>query len=132
MLCRLAGKPGLETWPAVWPSVLWSTVAYVALFLLFSVVFRRATLLALAYALFLETLVGNLPGIAKRLAISFYTRCLVFESADELDLRLKGLYKPELFLPISGSAAEIVLLTLCGALFLIALTIFSVREYVSS
>ena len=38
LLCRLAGKPGLETWPAVWPSVLWSTVAYVALFLLFSVV----------------------------------------------------------------------------------------------
>ena len=32
MLSRLGGKPGLETWPAVWPSVLWSTVAYVALF----------------------------------------------------------------------------------------------------
>lgn len=129
ILCQLGGKAGLGAWGAVWPSVLWSTLTYVALFLLFSVVFRRATLIALAYALFLETLVGNLPGIAKRMAVSFYMKCLVFESGEKLDLRLRGLFQPELFLPVSGDTAKWVLMALSGGLLLVSLVIFSTREY---
>ncbi|MFO0868396.1 MAG: hypothetical protein U0935_05560 [Pirellulales bacterium] len=132
LLCRLAGRPGAEAWGALWPSVVWSTVAYVSLFLLFSVLFRRATLLALAYSLFLETLVGNLPGIAKRMAVSFYLKCLVFESSESFGLRLQGLFQPELFLPVSGSTAQLVLLALSGLFFLVAMIIFSVREYAAA
>ena len=129
LLCRLAGKPGMETLRLVWPSMVAATFAYVALFLVFSVQFRRATLLALAYALFLEGLVGNLPGIAKRMTVGFYVRCIVFDASSDLGLRLDGPLRAELFLPIAGTTAQSALLIISGVLFLIGMTIFAVREY---
>ncbi len=128
-LCWLAGEPGRTAWPVLWPSILATSIAYSALFLLFSVLFQRATLLALAYALFLETLVGNLPGIAKRLTISFYSRCQIFAAAEELDLRLRGLLNPEIFLPVSGAAAQFALWAASLGLLAIGLAIFRRREY---
>ena len=74
LMCWLGGEAGRAAWHVLWPGVMWSTIAYVALFLLFGVMFRRATIVALAYALFIETLIGNMPGIAQRLAISLH-RC---------------------------------------------------------
>ena len=132
LLCWLGRDAGRQAWPAVWPAVLFATLAYVSLFTVFSVVLRRATLLALAYALFLETLVGNMPGIAKRMAISFYLRCLVFDSAEQFNLKLRGLFQPEVFLPVPGSTARMVLLLASGLLLLGGLAVFCRREYVSA
>jgi ABC-2 type transport system permease protein len=129
LLCYLAGKPGREAFNAVWPAIFASTLAYVALFQLFSVVFRRATIVALGYALFLETLVGNMPGIVKRLTISFYARCLVFESAADLGIGPTGPFNPLLFQPLPAATAQWVLYTASGALLLTGLVIFTTREY---
>jgi ABC-type transport system involved in multi-copper enzyme maturation permease subunit len=129
LLCVLAGTPGRTAMRVLWPGIFSSTLAYVALFLLLSVTFRRATIVALAYALFLEVLIGNLPGIAKRMAISFYTRCLVFEPASELGMELSGLNRPELFLPIAASTAESILYIVSGVLFLAGMLVFTFREY---
>ncbi|MFM7070670.1 MAG: ABC transporter permease subunit [Planctomycetota bacterium] len=128
-ICWLAGSAGRTAWPVLWPSILATSIAYSALFLLFSVLFQRATLLALAYALFLETLVGNLPGIAKRLTISFYSRCQIFAAAEELDLRFRGLLDPEVFLPVSGQVAQFALWSASCGLLAIGLAIFRQREY---
>lgn len=128
-MCWLAGDSGRTAWPVLWPGILATAIAYSALFLLFSVLFQRATLLALAYALFLETLVGNLPGIAKRLTISFYSRCQLFAAADKLDLKLRGLLDPEIFLPVSGPVAELALGLMSAGLLAMGLVIFCRREY---
>jgi ABC-type transport system involved in multi-copper enzyme maturation permease subunit len=129
LLCWLAGAPGTEAWHLLWPSVLWGATAYVALFVLFSAAFRRATIVALSYALFLETLIGNTPGIAKRLAISYYIRCLAFEAGEAVGVSPAGGNNPELFLAVSASTAQMVLLLLSGGLLLAGLILFSVREY---
>ena len=97
LLCRLAGNPGVAAWHAFWPAIFSATLAYVALFQLFSVVFRRATIVALGYPLFLETLVGNMPGIVKRLTICFYARCLIFDSTVDLGIGPTGLSIPNSF-----------------------------------
>ena len=128
LLCRLAGRPGGEAFQAVWPAILASTLAYVALFQLFSVVFRRATIVALGYALFLETLVGNMPGIVKRLTICFYARCLVFDASADLGIGPTGPFNPLLF-QRAASMAQSILYAASAALLLIGLLAFTAREY---
>jgi ABC-type transport system involved in multi-copper enzyme maturation permease subunit len=129
VLCYLAGKPGVAAFSAVWPAIFAATLAYVALFQLFSVVFRRATIVSLGYALFLETLVGNMPGIVKRLTISFYARCLFFEAAADLGIGPTGPFNPLLFQPLPAATAQLVIYTGSGALLLAGLVIFTTREY---
>jgi ABC-type transport system involved in multi-copper enzyme maturation permease subunit len=129
VVCWLAGQSGRETWQVLLPGIFWSTVAYVALFLLFSVMFRRATTIALTYALFIETLVGNMPGIAKRLAVSFYTRCLIFDAGSVFGVSPSGPGSSELFVPIPGPTAQTILYVLGGGLLLTGMLVFSLREY---
>jgi ABC-2 type transport system permease protein len=129
LLCYLAGKPGAAAFQSVWRSILASTIAYVALFQLFSVIFRRATIVALGYSLFLETLVGNMPGIVKRLTICYYARCMIFESSAGHGIGPTGPFDRLLFQPIAGTTAEIILYAASGGMLLIGLLIFSQREY---
>jgi ABC-type transport system involved in multi-copper enzyme maturation permease subunit len=129
LLCRLAGKPGGESFQAVWPAIGASTIAYVALFQLFSVIFRRATIVALGYALFLETLVGNMPGIVKRLTICFYARCLIFESSAGLDVGPTGPFNSLLFQPLPADIALTVLCLASATLLAAGMIVFSTREY---
>jgi len=129
VMCWLAGQSGREAWQVLLPSIFWSTIAYVALFLLFSVTFRRATTIALTYALFIETLIGNMPGIAKRLAVSFYTRCLIFEAGSVFGVSPSGPGNPDLFTAIPGPTAQTILTLLGGGLLLAGMLVFSLREY---
>lgn len=129
LLCFLAGKPGNAAFQTVWRSVCVSTVAYVALFQLFSVIFRHATIVALGYSLFLETLVGNMPGIIKRLTICYYARCMIFQSSAGLGIGPTGPFDRLLFQPIPGTTAEAILYAASGAMLLVGLVIFAKREY---
>jgi ABC-type transport system involved in multi-copper enzyme maturation permease subunit len=129
LLCIAAGAPGWGSFQLFWPATLWATIAYVALFHLLSVLFQRATIIAIAYALFLEAVVGNMPGIVKRVAITYYTRCMIFDAGAPLGMGPAGRHNPDLYLPISGQAAWIVLFVLAGAFFLIGTWAFSRREY---
>jgi ABC-type transport system involved in multi-copper enzyme maturation permease subunit len=129
LMCWLGGESGRAAWHVLWPGVMWSTIAYVALFLLFGVMFRRATIVALAYALFIETLIGNMPGIAQRLAISFYTRCLIFDAGSTFGVLPSGPGNSELFVAIPSATAQMVLYMFSGGLLLAGLVIFSWREY---
>lgn len=129
LICWLGGQPGQQAWHVLWPGILWSTIGYVALFVLFGVMFRRATIIAVAYALFIETLIGNMPGIAKRLAISFYTRCVIFDAGAVFGVQPTGPGNAELFGAISGEAAQTVLYLLSGGLLLAGMMIFTWREY---
>ncbi len=129
MIGRAAGPNGWEAFVRFWPVVLWTSLAYTSLFHLFSASLRRATIVSVGYALFLETFLGNMPGIVKRVAISFYAQCLVFDMGADIGLGPAGGSNPALFLPVSGAAAQLTLWIVAAVLFLAGLIIFCRREY---
>jgi len=129
VLTWFAGPAGRAVFWPFCPVVFWSTVAYVGLFHLFSVALRRATVVALVYALFLETLLGNMPGIAKRVAISFYTECMILDAGAKLGLSPTVGREPELLLPVSGDVAWTVLCALGFLFFAAGVWRFSREEY---
>ncbi len=129
VISRVAGPTGWEAFVRFWPVVMWSSLAYTSLFHLFSATLRRATIVSVGYALFLETFLGNMPGIVKRVAISFYAQCLVFDMGADLGLGPAGGNNPALFLPVSGDAARLTLWIVTVLLFLAGLVVFCRREY---
>ena len=66
------------------------TIAYVSLFHFFAVTFRHSTIIALIYSLFMELLLGNMPGIVKRVAINYYGRSMMYAAGVH-----KGLERPD-------------------------------------
>jgi ABC-type transport system involved in multi-copper enzyme maturation permease subunit len=129
LLCLLAGESGWLVMPYVGPTAGWATLAYVSLFHLFSAVFRRATIVALGYALFFEAFVANVPGIVKRVAISFYAHCAIFAAAEPLGMGPAGPRDPELYQPVSGDTATSGLAIATLVLFLAGAWLFTRREY---
>ena len=69
LLCLLAGWPGRAALPLYWPAVAGGTLAFAALFFLFGACLRRAAVVALVYAFFLESFLGAMPGYMKRVSI---------------------------------------------------------------
>jgi ABC-type transport system involved in multi-copper enzyme maturation permease subunit len=126
VLCLAAGAPGRLALQLYWPAVFWGTLAFAALFHLMGAWFRRAAVVAILYAFFLETILGNLPAYWKRASISFYTRCLMFDRAHDLGIHPE---KPLLYLPVSGTAAWGVLLALTVGLLGLGMYIFTRAEY---
>jgi ABC-type Na+ efflux pump permease subunit len=118
---------GLGAWKLVWPAVLLSSLCYSSLFHALGAVFRRGTIISLAYAFFMELLLGNMPGIVKRVSVSFYYTCMVYESGRELPIKLP--MGADLFLPIDGSAAMYVLASVSVGLVAWGTIVFTRREY---
>jgi ABC-2 type transport system permease protein len=129
LLCLLAGEPGHIALRLYWPAVVWATLAFCALFHLFAVCMRRAAIVALLYAFFLETTLGNMPGYWKRLSISFYTRCLMFDRAAGTGVMP---VRPEIYLPVSGATAWYTLVGLTLALLGLGMLVFARREYLDA
>ncbi len=130
LMGHAAGPIGNQVVAALgWPMLL-ATWTYVGLFQWFAALFQRATIVALGYALFLEVLVGSMPGIVKRLAVSFYAQILIFDAAGDLGVEPWGPHNPAIFLPIGASTATAVLLIAATSLFLLGVWTFSQREYV--
>ena len=88
IMCLAAGPPGTLAFKLYWPAVALGTLAFAALFHFLGAWLRRAAIVALLYAFFLETVTGNLPGHLKRLSLSFYTRCLMFDSAHDFGIEI--------------------------------------------
>ena len=65
-----------------WPAAAAATVAMSALFHLIGAVFRRPVVVGLVYVFFFEALVAALPGSLKLLSLTFYARCLMYNSAE--------------------------------------------------
>ena len=124
LYCRLAGEPGEMAYQLYLPAVMFVTLAYIALFHLFAVALRHATIVALIYAIFMEVLLGNLPGIVKRVAVNFYGRSLMYSYGAS-----EGLNRPDFFEPISANSATWVLVGIAFGAMLLAMLIFERREY---
>jgi len=127
-LCLVPGKIGLEALGIFWTVTACATAAYVGLFLLFSAWVRRATFLALAYALMIETLTGNIPGVVKRITVSFYAKSWLYESGETLGLAPEGV-KLSLFDPVSAATAQWVLGLASVGFVALGMWVFSRKEY---
>jgi ABC-type transport system involved in multi-copper enzyme maturation permease subunit len=126
LLCLAAGAPGRLALRLYWPAIFWGTLAFAALFHLMGAWFRRAAVVAILYSFFLETILGNLPAYWKRASISFYTRCLMFDRAQDFGVHPE---RPLLYLPVSGTAAWVVLCGLTVALLGLGMYVFARTEY---
>jgi ABC-type transport system involved in multi-copper enzyme maturation permease subunit len=126
LLCLAGGQPGRLALQTYWPAVIWGTLAFSALFHLMAACLRRAAVVALLYAFFLETIMGNMPGHFKRLSISFYTRCLMFDRAHEI-----GVYpeRPLWYLPVDGTTAWLFLAGITVASLIAGAIVFTWNEY---
>lgn len=118
---------GLDALKLIWPAVLLTSLCYSSLFHALGAVFRRGTIIALAYAFFMELLLGNMPGIVKRVSVSFYYTCIAYEAGRDFPIRLP--MGTDLFLPISGSAAASILALVSVGLIALGTVVFTRREY---
>lgn len=127
--------PGLDVVSALWPCVLYGSIAYLALFMLFGALFRRSTVLGMTYAFLLEGLIGSMPGLLKRISLGFHTRCMAYDwaglqswptSTGSLGIDPQ---KSSVVLPVSGVVALTVLLTMTAILLLLGAWRFSRKEY---
>lgn len=127
--------PGLEVLGQLWPSVALGSIAYLSLFVLLGAAFRRSTVIGMAYAFLLEGLVGTMPGLLKRMSLTFYTKCLAFDLAEQRSWPTAegtlGILpeRTNLFLPVSGDVAYYVLIGISIALLLLGCWYFSRVEY---
>ncbi len=122
--CLLAGEAGRLAFELYLPAVLGMTLAYVGLFHLFAVAIRHSTIAALVYGIFIELLLGLVPGIIKRVTISYYGRVLIYDAAGP-----EGLDAPRGFEPISAHAAGWSLLGIALGSMLLVFIVFQWREY---
>jgi len=126
LICLAGGDHGRLALEVYWPAVFWGTLAFSALFHLLGACLRRAAVVALLYAFFLETIMGNMPGHFKRLSISFYTRCLMFERAHDIGVQPE---RPLWYMPVSGTTAWLVLAGITVACLIVGAIVFTWNEY---
>jgi ABC-type transport system involved in multi-copper enzyme maturation permease subunit len=126
LICLAAGAPGRMALRLYWPAVLGGTLAFTALFHLIGATFKRPTVIALVYSFFLETMLGDMPGLMKRVSVSFYVRCLLFDEAAQYGLTPE---KPSVYLPVSAPVAWAVLLSLTAGFLAVGTVLFSRWEY---
>lgn len=126
LVCLAAGTPGIQAFELFWPAVAWATLAFSALFQLMSAWFSRPAVVAIVYSFFLETILGNMPGYMKRVSISFYTRCLMYDQAQAFGIQPQ---KPSIYLPVDADTARWVLGGATVVLVALGMLLFSRLEY---
>jgi ABC-2 type transport system permease protein len=126
LYCQLAGEAGQIALSLYLPALVFMTLAYLCLFHLFAVSFRHSTIIALIYALFMELLLGNIPGIVKRVAVNYYGRSLMYAAGADEGLSAPD---PRWFEPLSVSSAHWALFWIAAGGLLLAIIVFSRREY---
>jgi len=124
LLCLAGGEPGRQTFAVCWPAIVSGTLAFTSLFLLIGTYFRRPAVVSIVYSFFLEIILGNMPGYFKRASIGFYMRCMIYET-----VKPKGILPYDMFLPVEGTTALLVLLVATAALLALGMVVFSRTEY---
>lgn len=125
-VCLAGGELGRRAWGLYAPAAAAGTVAFAALFHLFGAVFRRPVVVGLVYVFFYEVLVALLPGGLKLFSLTFYTRCLMYNSAAAAG------YPSTLLdgtVPVSTPTAAACLTAATVGLTVLGLVLFGRSEY---
>jgi hypothetical protein len=67
-----------------------------------------------------------MPGYMKRVSIGFYTRCMMFDAAQDYGVQPE---KPSVYLPVEGATAGLVLAISTVALVALGMYLFARKEY---
>ncbi len=126
LMCWTAGAPGREAFVLFWPAIAGGTLAFTSLFHLLSAATRRPTVVGLVYCFFLETLLGDMPGLMKRVSVSYYVRCVIFDAAAGLGIHPD---KPSVYMPVSGATAWAVLAVITVTSLALGAWFFGRSEY---
>jgi hypothetical protein len=126
LMGRAAGPSGRIAFGMYWPAIALGTLAFTSLFHLIAATTRRPTVVGLVYCFFLETLLGDMPGLMKRVSVSYYVRCLIFDAAGGLGLQPD---KPAVYQPVSGATATAVLIAITVGALILGMIRFSRAEY---
>lgn len=102
------------------------TLAYLTLFVFFSVLFRRATLVSVAYVFVVENFIGYMPGLISHGSINFYLRSLLAHSGWEFAPSGDSLFP---FQATSCGTAWFALIVATLAWTLLGAVLFERREY---
>lgn len=125
MICLAGGDAGRFAWNNYWPAILLGCLAYTAVFLLFGASLPKPVIMAVVYVFLIEALLGNMPGTIKRLAVSFYVNCIIFESAETVGVEPQQ----TMYGNISAWSAMIVLALGTAAILWLGAWWFQRREY---
>jgi ABC-2 type transport system permease protein len=126
LACRQVGPVGGLAFRLYLAPLVGMSLAYAGLFHLFAVCLRHATIMAVVYALFVEFVLGNTPGIVKRVAVSFYGRSIMAAvGADH------GATPPpeRWFVPVSAETGAWALAAIALGCLTAAACVFQWREY---
>jgi ABC-2 type transport system permease protein len=126
LICKCAGETGATSWDLFYPAVVRGSITYACLFLLFGALVPRPLVVSIAYAFFCEALVSMMPGTIKRMAVSFHTKCMIFDAGEPYGVSPDSQLQ---FLPISGSAAAWVMTIGSLALLAVGAFFFHRKEY---
>lgn len=126
LVCQCAEAPGATAWNLFYPAVVRGSITYACLFLMFGALAPRPLVLSIAYAFFCEALVSMMPGTIKRLAVSFHTKCMIFDVGAPYGVTPDSQLQ---FLPISGSAAAWVMTFASIGLLASGAFLFHRKEY---
>jgi len=126
VLCAVGGAQGKLAFELYWPALVWATLAFAALFCLMGAYFRRPAVVGVVYSFFLEILLGNMPGLLKRVSIGFYARCIMFEAAQDYGFQPE---KPSVYLPVEAGSARVVLVSMTAGLLVLGMVVFSRSQY---
>lgn len=131
-IARISMREGSPEVPDVfglfWPGILLATVAYLSLFHLFGALFRHATVIAIAYVFFIESFLGQVPGILNRLSINFHATTIAFAS-DETRRLMESGRDVERYLAFDPGTAAWALAGAAVGLLAIGALVFGRREY---
>jgi ABC-type transport system involved in multi-copper enzyme maturation permease subunit len=125
-LCLAGGEHGRRAFALYWPAAVLATITFAALFHLIGAIFRRPVVVGLVYVFFFEALVGSLPGSLKLLSLTFYARCLMYNSAQAAGYPVEML---EVSQTVTSTTALAVLSVAAVALTVLGMLLFARSEY---
>jgi ABC-2 type transport system permease protein len=125
-LCLAGGEHGRRAFALYWSAAVLATITFSALFHLIGAIFRRPVVVGLVYVFFFEALVGSLPGSLKLLSLTFYARCLMYNSAHAAGYPVEML---EVSQTVTSTTAFAVLSVAAVALTVLGMLLFSRSEY---
>jgi len=125
-LCGGSPLPFAEMAWIFLPTIALGTIAYLAFFGWLGAVFRNATLIGIAHVFLVEVFMGQVPGVLKRISISFYVRCMLFDAGSEHGIKPRD---TAIFQPVEGHEAALALSAIAVGFLLLGMYWFSRREY---
>lgn len=126
LVCVLGGETGRSAFQRFVPGIALGSLAYTMLFLWIGAVAPKPLVMSILYAFLIETLIGNMPGTLKRVAISYHTRCVLFDAGSSIGMKPES---PGHFLAIPGETSMTVLWCLAGLFLLLGAYSFHRKEY---